>query len=137
MVHRCLLGSQTFLLGELLVEAEHGALPLSFAHVACATAARGEKGIIWWGSELDARGWARGGCAVGDFGRLDTDVVAGATTAGVHDVGWADGWVRLGNVERDHCDVCCGCCGCLTKVVGKVGRAKSSGDSNNRQVDLG
>jgi hypothetical protein len=100
VVDGCLLRAQTLLLLELLVEAEHGALLLA-AHVSSAAAARGEVVVGWGRRELDARRGASGGCAVGEVGGLDAGDVASSTAAGV-DVGAADGWVRLCDVEGRH-----------------------------------
>jgi hypothetical protein len=115
VVDGSLLGAQTLLLLQFLVEAEHGAL-LFTVHVACTAAARSEvAGGRWWG-QLDARCWATGGLAVGEVGGLDAGDVAGAAAAGV-DVGAADGWVRLGDVEGRHCGGGGGCL-CCVDVIG-------------------
>jgi len=93
--------AQALLLGELLVEAEHGALLLA-VDVAGAAAARGEVGVGGGRRELHEGGGPRGVAAVGDIGGVDAGGIASAAAARVDKVGGGDGWVRLGDVVGDH-----------------------------------
>ena len=102
VVDGCLLGTQTFLLLEFFVEAEHGTLLLA-AHVSGSATARGEVVGGWGSSELDAACWASCGCAVGEVALLDASYISGSAAARVN-VGGLDGWVRLGDVEGRHFD---------------------------------
>ena len=101
VVHGCLLGAQTLLLLEFLVEAEHGALAL--LHVAGAAAASRVEGAGGGCGELDARGGPAGGGACGEGAGGNAQSVAGAAAAGV-DVGGFDRGVGLGDVEGWHFD---------------------------------
>jgi len=87
------------LAGELLVEAEHGALRAG-VHVAGAAAAAG----VDAGGGGSDRGWTAGGRESGcnALGGVDAAVVACASAATVDVVGGGDGWERLGDLER-HC----------------------------------
>ena len=100
VVDGCLLGAETFLLLEFLVEAEDGAFRL--LHVAGTATTGGVEGVSRWGRKLSARGWASGSGARGDVCSLDAHSVTGTATARVH-VGGGGG-VRLADVEVDHFD---------------------------------
>ena len=90
--------AQALLLGELLVEAEHGALLLA-VHVAGAAAAGGEEGVGGWWGQLDARGGSRGGWPCGEGRVRDACLVSGAAAAVVDGcAGLGDGGVGLGDV---------------------------------------
>lgn len=98
VVDRGLLGAQTLLLLELLIEAEDGAFRLP--HVAGTATASSVSGIGWWRRQFGAGCWARGSWAGGDFSRLDTHGVASTAAARIHVVG--GGWVWLVDAEVDH-----------------------------------
>ena len=100
VVDGCLLGAETFLLLELLVEAEDGAFRL--LHVASTATTGSVEGVGWWGRKLSARGWAGGSGTRGDLCGFDAHSVTGTATARVHVGG--GGWVRLADVEADHFD---------------------------------
>jgi hypothetical protein len=119
VVDGCLLRAQTLLLLELLVEAEHGALLLA-AHVSGSASARCEVAASRGRRELDTGGWATGGCTVGEVGGLDAGNVASSAAARV-DVGAADGWVRLGDVEGRHFGGGGGCLWCGDLIGWLVG----------------
>lgn len=93
--------TETLLLGEFLVEAEHGAFRFA-VHVTGSTAAGGEESIGWRRSELDEGGRARGIGTRGHVLRVDASSIASAATAGIVVVGGGDGWVRLGDVVGKH-----------------------------------
>ena len=93
---------EAFLLGEFLVEAEHGALLLE-VDIAGTAAARGEETVRRGRSELDAGGRARSITSVGHVLGVHAGDIASSTTA-VVDVGGRDGRVRLGDVVGDHFD---------------------------------
>jgi len=87
------------LAGELLVEAEYGALRVGVYVAGAAAAARVDAA----GGGFD-RGWTAGGRERGCYalGGVDAAVVACAAAAAVDVVGGGDGWERLGDLER-HC----------------------------------
>ena len=95
--------AETLLLGELLVEGEHGTLLLA-VHVAGSTAAASEEGVGWGRRELDAGCWAGGICASSDGLGVHTGCVTGTASSRVVDIGGGDGRVRLGDVVGGHCE---------------------------------
>jgi len=99
---------QPLLLGELLVEGEHGPLLLAM-DVACSSTAGGEESVRWGRSQLDARGWALSSGSVGDILGVDASDVSGTASSSVVVVGDWNGWVRLGDAVGWHfdCFVCC------------------------------
>jgi len=99
------------LTGELLVEAEDGALALT-VDVAGAATAGGEERVGWMRSDLRARCRAGGGWAWGDFLGVHLGDIACTAAARVNVPRPRDGRVRLGDVicfVRRHYDVtwCC------------------------------
>lgn len=93
--------AEALLLGELLVEREHGSLLLA-VDVAGSAAARHEVGVGGRRSELDARGRARGVGAVGHVLGVDAGDVARSSAAVASIGGGVDGGVRLGDVVGRH-----------------------------------
>lgn len=99
VVDRGLSRAKALLLLELLVKGEDGTLAL--LHVAGTATANGIEVGGRGRGELDARGGSGGRVAGSDLRGLDAHGIASTAAARV-DVGAADGWVRLGDVEVDH-----------------------------------
>jgi len=94
--------AEALLLGQFLVEAEHGALLLA-VNVAGAATARGKEGVGGRRREREER--SRSGRIGTSSGRLGvhTGDITGAAPTGVVDVGGRDGGVWLGDLVGWHC----------------------------------
>lgn len=117
--------AEALLLGELLVEGEHGSLLLAVDVAGSATAGHEVRVGGRWG-ELDARGRARGVLAVGHLTWVDAGDVACSAAAIAGIGGGGDGWVRLGDVVGRHFGFvssdnflrcCCGEVGGQSRIV--------------------
>jgi len=96
VVDGCGVLHEALLLGELLVEAEDGAL-LLVVHVASTATAGSEVGIGWGSAKLGGGSGTLSVGAGGDVHRVDSGDVAGSAAAVACIVGRWDGWVWLGD----------------------------------------